>query len=97
MPLGGHFYTAANRISISCNKGRILWLGNSAMERQCSDIALKNSVMNFWVDAIVSIDPIFVLAENMFKLGYRPNLKKEVTAQAVQLRRQLNATAKQTA
>lgn len=43
------------------------------------------------------IGPIVVLAEIMFKLGYRPNLKKEVTAQAVQLRRQLNATAKQTA
>nr|WP_298891849.1 Mpo1-like protein [uncultured Acinetobacter sp.] len=43
------------------------------------------------------IGPIFVLAEIMFKFGYRPNLEKEVTAQAVQLRRQLNATAKQTA
>ena len=50
--------------------------------------------MNFWIDAIVLIGPIFVLAETMFKLGYRPNLKKEVIAQAVQLRRQLNATAK---
>ena len=43
------------------------------------------------------IDPIFVLAEITFELGYRPNLEKEVTAQAVQLRRQLNATTKQTA
>ena len=43
------------------------------------------------------IGPIFVLAEIMFKFGYRPNLEKEVTAQAVQLRRQLNATTKQTA
>ena len=43
------------------------------------------------------IGPIFVLAEITFKLGYRPNLEKEVTAQAVQLRRQLNATTKQTA
>lgn len=38
------------------------------------------------------IGPIFVLVKIMFKLGYRPNLEKEVTAQAVQLRRQLNAT-----
>jgi hypothetical protein len=32
--------------------------------------------MNFWVEAIVLIGPIFVLAETMFKFGYRPNLKK---------------------
>ena len=67
------------------------------MNTNVRDIVLKNSVMNFWVEAIVLIGPIFVLAETMFKFGYGPNLKKEVTAQAVQLRRQLNATAKQTA
>lgn len=40
------------------------------------------------------IGPMFVLAEIMFKLGYRPQLEKDITTQAVQIRRQLNATSK---